>query len=70
MAPWEVVALVPPLAIGRVPETSLPKATVPPPERTPEEALTIPLERPEKVMVPEEVTPVAAAIAPEELTWN
>jgi hypothetical protein len=26
--------------------------------------------RPEKVIVPEEVIPVAAATAPEELTWN
>lgn len=28
------------------------------------------LEIPERVMVPDEVIPVAAAMAPEELTWN
>jgi hypothetical protein len=41
------------------------------PRTPPEVFVTIPaVLNPENVMVPELVIPVAAAIAPEELTWN
>ncbi len=40
-------------------------------ESTPEETVTTPsVVKEEKVIVPEEVIPVAEAMAPEELTWN
>ena len=62
--------LVPPLARGRTPVTSAVRLIVLPPDRMPEADLTKPSDNPLKVIVPEEVIPVAAAIAPELFTWN
>ena len=62
MAACEVAALVPPLAIGMV---------VVVPSTPPAVLVTTPaVARSENVTVPEDVTPVAAAIAPEPFTWN
>jgi len=72
MPPFVGVAVefVPPFAIGKTPVTSDVSETVPPPDNTPDVDLTKPFDKPENVIVPLEVRPVAAATAPDELTWN